>query len=174
MLVKQVPRYETLLEMSGRYPSLDPRAIECCLTLRKLAGEVEAGMRAHYARNDLSQGRFVVMLMLDHARDGQATPGELAHQVGVTPATITGLLRGLERDGLVGRESSTEDRRVSTIRLTGRGGDHLRAMLPDHFRRLGGLMSHLSARECEDLTRLLRKVALGLPFLCEPAPPPNP
>ena len=174
MLIKEVPRFETLLELSRRYPALDPRAIECCLTLRRLAADVEVAMREHFARHDLSHGRFVVLLMLDHAEGGHLTPGELAQQVGVTPATITGLLRGLERDGLVEREADAADRRVSTIRPTPRGTDHLKAMLPDHFRRLNALVGHLSAGELGELTRLLRKVARGVPALSEATPHPNP
>ena len=82
---------------------------------------------------------------------------------------MTGLLRGLERDRLVDREPHADDRRVSTIRLSRRGRDHLNGMLPDHFARLTALVGHLSAREQRDLVRLLRKVGLGLPALSDAA-----
>ena len=172
MRMREIPKYETLLEMSRQYPTLDPRAMECYLTLRYLADDVGAAMTQNLARHDLSQGRFIVMLMVDRAPGGRTTPGDLAHEVDVTPATITGLLRGLERDGLVERGPHAEDRRVVSIRLTPAGRARLGGMLPDHFRRLGELMGHLSPRECGELTRLLRKVALGVPALSEPPPEP--
>ena len=177
-VLKELPQFESLLAMSRRYPTLDPKAIECCLAFRKLAAELEAEMALLYAKSDLSHGRFSVLMMLEHdageARRMRMTPGELAGRSGVTPATMTGLLRGLERDGLISRDAHPDDRRAVSIGLTAAGQRHLAAMLPDYFRRIGGFVSHLSARDRDDLLRLLRKLSLGLPALNDPAPPPPP
>ena len=171
MLMREIPKYETLLEMSHQYPELNPRVMECYLTLRYLASDVDAALTRHLARHDLSHGRFMVMLMIDQAADGRTTPGELAQQIDVTPATMTGLLRGLERDALIERGPHAADRRVVTIRLTDAGRTQLRGMLPDHFRRIARLMGHLSPPECGELTRLLRKVLAGVASLADPSPP---
>ena len=171
LLLKELPKYDSLLAMSRRYPTLDPRAIECCLAFRKLGAEVEAAMTTLYARSDLSHGRFTVLMMLEHdrgeSRDGGMTPGDLAARCGVTPATMTGLLRGLERDGLILREDRPNDRRAVTIRLAAAGRSHLATMLPDYFRRLGGFVAGLSERDRDDLLRLLRKLTANLPALTD-------
>ncbi|MFG1702405.1 MarR family winged helix-turn-helix transcriptional regulator [Nonomuraea sp. M3C6] len=55
------------------------------------------------------------------ARDGAATPSELAADLLLSPAGMTGRLDTLERSGLVGRVRSTEDRRRVDVELTPKG-----------------------------------------------------
>ena len=162
MLLRAIPKYDVLLEMSGRYPDLDPSAIQCCLTLRRVADDLEAAMNRHFAAHGVSHGRFTLMLMLD---GGGLSPTELAERIGVTRATISGLLRGLCRDGLVTRRPDPADLRAATAHLTDAGAAQLRAMLPDHFRRLAGVVGGLSPEERARLVALLRKVDAGLPAL---------
>ena len=168
MLLREVPRFETLRAMGARHPDLDPSAIECCLVLLRVAADLRGAMGRHFDFHGLSQGRFVVMIMLEQAAAegrGGLSPTELAEVVGVTRATVSGLLRGLERDGLVLREPDPDDLRGATVRLSAEGEGRLGAMLPDHFRRLAGVAAGLSAEERGLLVSLLRKVAGGLAAL---------
>ncbi|MEV0232374.1 MarR family transcriptional regulator [Nonomuraea sp. NPDC050786] len=57
------------------------------------------------------------------ARDGSATPSELAADLLLSPAGMTGRLDTLERSGLVRRVRSTEDRRRVDVELTPKGHD---------------------------------------------------
>lgn len=43
---------------------------------------------------------------------------ELARRAGLEPSTMTGLLDRMERDGLLGRSASSDDRRVQQVHLT--------------------------------------------------------
>ena len=60
-----------------------------------------------------------VLIML--AVRGEATPRELARRLWVNPATITGIIDTLERDGLVERHRDPADRRQVRLSLTPRG-----------------------------------------------------
>lgn len=53
-------------------------------------------------------------------RDGQ-TQVELANKMGVTPATISAMIKRMERDELLIRKRSDEDQRVTHIYLTQKG-----------------------------------------------------
>ncbi|MEO3792270.1 MarR family transcriptional regulator [Nonomuraea sp. B10E15] len=55
------------------------------------------------------------------ARDGSATPSELAGDLLLSPAGMTGRLDTLERSGLVRRVRSAEDRRRVDVELTAKG-----------------------------------------------------
>lgn len=57
------------------------------------------------------------------AHDGGATPTELAAELLLSPAGMTGRLDTLEKAGLVRRVRSTEDRRRVDIELTPKGHD---------------------------------------------------
>ncbi len=63
-------------------------------------------------------GGTVLLLLV---RGGEATPREVAHRMWVSPATITGIVDTLERDGLVKRRRDAADRRQVWLSLTPRG-----------------------------------------------------
>src|SRR6185312_1225037 len=101
-------------------------------------------MEPHFARYGLSHARFVVLMLLKRRADHTATPAEIADEAAVTRATVTGLLDGLEGEGLVERTHRTDDRRSVRVRLTKKGLALLERILPDHYARLGSVMGRLT------------------------------
>jgi DNA-binding MarR family transcriptional regulator len=94
--------------------------------------------------------------------DGRATPAELAEHLAVTRATVTGLLDGLEEDGLVERSHRTDDRRSVSVTITKKGLGLIEKILPDHYARIAVLMKKLTRQEKKQLTVLLGKVREGV------------
>jgi DNA-binding MarR family transcriptional regulator len=175
LLLRDLPRYEMLQEKAKRYPDLDAGAVEATLVLLRVASDVLEGMGAHFARNGISQGRYLALMMLDRpCTENGMLPSELAEKLGVTRATVTGLLDGLEKDVLISRQMHPEDRRAFCIQLTDKGREFLAALLPDHYRRIAGLMAHLNDEERHQLVALLAKVAQGQDALRDASwTPPN-
>ena len=99
-----------------------------------------------------------MLFLLDVAPDGLA-PNALAELAGVTRATVTGLLDGLEREELIARHINVNDRRALCIRLTSKGKELASTVIDQHGLWIAGLFSNLSAAERKQLTRLLDKVA---------------
>ena len=62
---------------------------------------------------------FPLLAALD--RLGPLSVGELSQAVGVSQPVITRSLRGLEDDGLIGSETSEQDRRVRRVALSRKG-----------------------------------------------------
>jgi DNA-binding MarR family transcriptional regulator len=161
LMLKDLPRYERLLDAAKQYPELDPSACEVFMNLLRTGDEVFRLMHAHYHGHCISQGRFVVLLLLFDKLSGNSpahTPAELAEKAGVTRATMTGLIDTLERDGLVHREPDLADRRRLSVSLTKKGDTFIKALLPVHFRRITELMSPLNENERKTLVRLLNKI----------------
>jgi len=162
LMLKDIPRYECILEAALQFPDLDPSACDAYLNLLRAADQVYHARETSLARHDLSQGRFtVLMLLLDKAKNRAIprTPAELAESAGVTRATMTGLIDTLERNGLVKREPDPVDRRMMSVHLTARGQEVLREVLPGHFQWMAALMRPLSENERKTLVRLLTKVS---------------
>lgn len=172
LLLKDLPRYECLLEASKEFPDLDPSAAEAFLHLLRTGDEAFGATETHLNTFHISQGRFGVLMLLWRscqpraakllgAADcdtGPRTPAELADAAGVTRATMTGLIDTLERDGYVLREPDTTDRRMLSVKLTTKGEQFLQEFLPGHFRIVASVMSTLSEKERKTLVSLLVKI----------------
>jgi len=170
LLLKDLPRYECLLEAAKEFPDLDPSAAEAFMHLLRTGDEVFGLTDRNLSDHNISHGRFSVLMLLwrtSHPRSvkavegighGPRTPAELADAAGVTRATMTGLVDTLERDGFVKREPDPVDRRMMSVRLTPAGEKFLSDFLPGHFQAVAELMSPLNETERKTLVRLLGKV----------------
>jgi DNA-binding MarR family transcriptional regulator len=90
--------------------------------------------------------------------EGQPMPClEIASRmIQVVPA-MTGLLDRLEKQGLVGRERCTEDRRIVYVTLTDKASRLLGSMDERVMNEHRALIGHLSRAELKELSRLLEK-----------------
>src|SRR3954466_4361989 len=101
----------------------------------------------------------VLLLVRSRNWDKQS---ELAEAMGVTSATLTHHLNGLERAGLIRRWREPGNRRVQRVELTDEGVamfDRLRGAAMAHDARL---REQLSAEEAEQLDTLLGRLADGV------------
>ena len=104
-----------------------------------------------------SEGKFVLLFLL-HGQSGGLSPHELAERAGVTRATVTGLLDGLERDGFLRREADEVDRRRVRVLLSAKGKAIATKLFAEHTQWIGGLFEALSPAERKRLGELLGKV----------------
>lgn len=73
-----------------------------------------------------SAGMRVLMTL---ARIGDSTHREMAERCFVRPATLTGIVDTLERDGFVVRQRDPNDRRSVQLSLTDKGREHAHAIM---------------------------------------------
>ncbi|MEU8263481.1 MarR family transcriptional regulator [Micromonospora sp. NPDC048999] len=73
-----------------------------------------------------SAGMRVLLILL---RAGDSTHREMAERCFVRPATLTGIVDTLERDGFVARQRDPNDRRSVQLTLTGKGREHALAII---------------------------------------------
>lgn len=156
-IVRGSPMRQALDRLAQRVPPDDVAAAETCMSLMRAAGEVYEFFDDYFGRFGVSQGRFIILVLLWLNEDG-LSPADLADQAGVSRATVTGLLDGLQNSGLLVREAHTEDRRMLNVRLTPRGRDLVKEVLPEHFRRMAELLSELTQDERRQLAALANRV----------------
>ncbi|HEV7405305.1 MAG TPA: MarR family transcriptional regulator [Chthoniobacteraceae bacterium] len=161
-MLKDLPRYECLLQAARRYPSLDPSATDAFLNLLRTGDEVFAAEAEFLAARGISQGRFTVLMLLNRGCETYSTPAALAEASGVTRATMTGLLDTLEKDRLTERQTDPNDRRTIHVTLTPKGQALIESLIPDYFRCVSGIMEPLDEVERTVLVSLLHKIQQGL------------
>ena len=154
-------KYKALLCEAQKRNLPDIEGIQLCFNTLSLASNIDRDCASQLAIHDLSEGRFVLLFLLDAAEVGVA-PKILAEQAGITRATVTGLLDGLERDGLVERHANIEDRRALTIQLTSKGKLIAKKVFDQHSRWIANLFGNLSLQERNQLSTLLEKVSINL------------
>lgn len=91
---------------------------------------------------------------------GPMIQSELAGKLLTSPSNLTTVLDNLERDGLVRRQRSSEDRRRVEVSLTAEGRELIEDVFPRHARRITELMGALEPAEQEELGRLCRKLGV--------------
>jgi DNA-binding MarR family transcriptional regulator len=167
--IRNVPRYEVLQEAAHHYPGLDPSSCYAFLHLLKTADEILTLDADFLSSMGTRQGRFNLMMMVAHCAHVHGFPAaaDLAERTGVSRATITGLLDGLERDGLIERLSDPEDRRVVRVKLTPQGEALLELVRPAYFRWFARILEPLAESEREHLVYLLQKVQARIAALSE-------
>jgi DNA-binding MarR family transcriptional regulator len=115
----------------------------------------EVGGRVHIRTSDLE--------CLDHiGREGPLSPTSLARLTGQHPATLTGILDRLERDGWIARDRDPDDRRGVVIRAErGRGAEILRLFLVESGMNpaLDEILSAYTEDNLETIADFLRRTA---------------
>lgn len=154
-------KYLALLQEARTRKMPDVESIRLCFQTLSLSASIDRQCAALLAPHGLSEGRFVLLFLLEASTYGLA-PSSLAEQAGITRGTVTGLLDGLEREELVERHSDVHDRRAMRVQLTHKGKRVAKAVFEKHGRWSAGLFGNLSAIERKQLAALLGKVAGNL------------
>jgi DNA-binding MarR family transcriptional regulator len=96
---------------------------------------------------------------------GPLTLGELARAEQVKPPTMTRIVTGLEREGLVKRKGDPHDRRLTQIEATSKGHKVLTAGRARRVKKLATAVGRMEKKELAELRRgvqLLRDVVASM------------
>lgn len=135
--------------------------VEAVVTrIQHLTKHVANGMRRMHDEVGLADFEFQTLHRLAARDDRRATPGELAAELLLSPAGMTGRLDALEQAGLVRRIRGTADRRRVDVELTEAG--HARWMAGMQFQAVveREIVGALDEREKARLNALLKKMLL--------------
>lgn len=111
---------------------------------------------------------YLLSLLLD--RDARSV-GELAEEMGVSPATMTGLTDRLVRQRYIARQTDPDDRRIVRIVLTQAGRQVFEEPAPPAD--LHGTLAQLGPAKAATLAALLDELAAARTALPRPATAPS-
>jgi len=110
------------------------------------------------AQHGLTFARYEALMLLFFSRAGALPLGKIGARLQVHPASVTNLIDGLERDGLVVREPHPHDRRTTLARITTAGRARAEAATATlHAIRFG---TDLPEPELETVTTILRRARI--------------
>ncbi|MFN3238696.1 MAG: MarR family winged helix-turn-helix transcriptional regulator [Pseudomonadales bacterium] len=155
---------DELREVAENFPDLDPQSLEVynelTRTTRLLVAEIDRLSQERPTGMSASRNTVLWAIMRYQGEDG-ITPAEIADALDITRATVTGLLSALEKDGLINRVHSVEDRRKVHVKATVKAEQYTQVEWPMTSADITRAMSMLSEREKSQLLKMMRKIRQG-------------
>jgi DNA-binding MarR family transcriptional regulator len=112
-------------------------------------------------RYEASLNRFNIMSTL-FKNGGEMTPSEIAESVFREKNSITAVINTLERQGVVRREPSTNDRRSVKVVITEKGWKEANRLNPIAQELSRQALSCIDKEQLEDLVEIMRKIRESL------------
>ncbi len=129
------------------HASHSKQSLRLWLRLLACTSAIEKNVRQRFKDDfETTLPRFDVLAILDWASD-TLTMGELTERLMVSNGNTTGVVKRLEREGLVERFSSPDDRRTFYVRLTGKGKTSFAKMASAHESWIDDACNSLNADE---------------------------
>lgn len=113
---------------------------------------------------DLTRSQFYTLLTLEH-QEGMPL-SQISERISRSPGNMTLVIDNLEKDGLVERQRSQQDRRVVVAMLTESGRQRIEQARRAHRTAVERELGALTDQELQLLTELFEKIN---PELCEQA-----
>jgi DNA-binding MarR family transcriptional regulator len=114
-------------------------------------------METLFEDQELTFSQWTTLVAL---HSGITTAGDLARNICHDAGSLTRLIDGMIKRGLVSRSRSETDRRVVTLALTSRGEDLVEALAPRMINFWNGLLAGFSHAEVDTLINLLTRLLL--------------
>ncbi|MGD0469425.1 MAG: MarR family transcriptional regulator [Terriglobales bacterium] len=133
------------------------QGLRTVFTLRATAQHVDNAISQWMAGSVGSVARYQILMAL-WASKGKGIPHKhIVEAMGVTRATVSGLMAALERDGLVKSQVDGEDRRKLIARLTAKGEAVIKKQHKLNLVKFRAVFTSFTSEELSSLTALLHR-----------------
>ena len=138
--LKKLPSQQMVEGYASRYATLDSEACIFALSTMRRASLMVRRLEAYFAEHDLSQLRFLILIVIDREPKRQSlTITEIIDRLDVSKPVMTRTLARLKSDNLIAIDGGLDDGRSKSVRLTQTGRSKLEAVLPEYFSLLSAL-----------------------------------
>jgi DNA-binding MarR family transcriptional regulator len=145
-------------EIRGHLSAREVQGMEALFALRATAQHVDNVVGEWMAGTVGSIARYQILMAL-WATKGDGIPHkDIVEAMGVTRATVSGLMAALEREGFVKSTVDRDDRRKLIARLTPRGEAVIKKAFEVNLARFRSLFASLSSTNLTHLTAMLNRV----------------
>lgn len=156
--LKDFPDEAMIARFRSILPHADANGVQIFIRLLALGSECLLQLDRVLEAHELSHSRWIVLMLLRRKEVWRALPSELAREQGITRATMSGLIRGLEGQKLVTREPDDRDKRQAVIALTPKGAALVERVLPECLQLMERTLAPLDAAEKGEFRRLIEKL----------------
>lgn len=154
-MARNAPLDDDRIGLEARASADDHAALKLWLRLLACSTQIETEIRKRLrARFGITLSRFDYLAQLHRHPEGLRM-NALSRYLMVTGGNITGLTDELEKEGLVQREASPQDRRAFVLKLTPEGRGRFEQIAAEHEGWIVELLGGLKAADRKTLHALL-------------------
>lgn len=136
--------------------------LQALLLLNRFSADLREVMRAGFAEFGISQSKYYILLYLHENSDRSITPSQIASFSGLSRATTSELIDGLDHEGLIERNICADDRRMIYVSITQKGREFLKKVLPVYHAVSAQLVSCLDENDAAQLASVIQKLSMQL------------
>ncbi len=136
---------------------------EAVLSIMVAASHLEGMIDRSCAEFGITHQQYNILRILKGAHPEGHACGEIASRMIDPSPDVTRRLDALEKEGLIVRERSSEDRRVVVTRITGKGLTLLAGMEASMTMNDDELKQRLTVDDCREISRLCEKIFDDMP-----------
>lgn len=119
---------------ADRFDHVDVNKVLCALQVMRNGSLLIREIEAYFARHDLSQLRFLTMILIDREPERDSlSASEIADRLDVSRPVVTRTLQSLGKWGLIKISDNSTDGRSLNVALTPTGESKLHEVLPGYF-----------------------------------------
>ncbi|TCK61063.1 DNA-binding MarR family transcriptional regulator [Seleniivibrio woodruffii] len=157
-LLKELPDKKMIKLTSADDKSVDASAVIALLGILKASGDVLVEVEKFFAKNNLSQSRYIALSVLISRPDG-LFPYELADHMGISRATVSSVIKGLESSGYIITVKSGDDKRMKKISSTPEGKKIHESLLSDYYAILTGLFGVHDKKDIKTVNAVMKGIS---------------
>jgi DNA-binding MarR family transcriptional regulator len=131
---------------------------EAVLNLMVASDHIRSKMNQICEDHGITRGQYNVLRILKGVAPGGHPRCEIASRMVERAPDVTRLVDRLEDQGLVERDRSTEDRRLSITKITRKGLKLIDDLEPEFITAFKDLSSRLSKEDCLELSRICESI----------------
>lgn len=159
-LLDDLPNQKTMKNFSKLYPEMDILTTAACLRMFKVASVILRELEKHFVTHDLSQARFLALIILEREPTKQQMPVEIANKMGTSKKNTARLLEFMKEGGLISISAHESDGRASTVKINAKGTKALSKAMPGYYEIMNKAMAKLDKKSKLSLIRILDQVKL--------------
>jgi len=160
MVHQQIEMVEAGLQrLSGRLEDVPVDQVLLSRIVLFLAHDLAQLMDQHIRPYGLGEGDFRVLTALFSQPENMAHPTDLCARASQSPANMSRICDALVTRDLITRDLSAQDRRKMVLRITPKGDQLVRGLLPTMFGALRQVFGEFSADEQQQLIAQLKRLA---------------
>lgn len=158
-LVKDLPDKKSIKKLAKSNKDIDATSAHFTLQFIRTASDALLKIEKFFSSKGLSHGRFVALSILSDASEDGLFPYELADSMGVSRATASGLIKGLESSELTISIQSKTDGRMKKIALTDRGREIISSLTPEYYSFISNFTGSVDKKTLKQFTEVFTNIS---------------